>query len=126
MMRLSLEEFMDLVEQAVASLPPEFEPYMENVSVEVQPLPDRKLLGSMHIRGSGRNLLGLYHGVPLGRKSVMAPYEFPERIFIFQRNIEAICNSPDDIVREVRHTVLHEVGHHFGMTEEDLDKLGYG
>jgi len=123
--RLSEAEFGKLVDEAVQSLPEEFQPYMENLSVEIHPVPTRQLLHPMKVRG-GRNLLGLYHGVPLTEKSVCAPVEWPERILIFQRNIEGVCDSPQEVIEQVRKTVLHEVGHHFGMDEEDLDKFGYG
>lgn len=123
--RLSEEDFGQLVDQALADLPEQFLPYMENVSVEVQPRPTRELMQSMNIRG-GRTLLGVYHGVPLTRKSVEALVDWPERIVIFQRNIEAICATKDQIVQQIRTTVLHEVGHHFGMDEDDLEGLGYG
>jgi len=80
-------------------------------------------LASLKLQG-GAMLLGLYQGVPLTRKSVSAPVDWPGRVFVFQRNIEAVCNSREEIVRRVRTTVLHEVGHHFGLSEEDLAKLG--
>jgi predicted Zn-dependent protease with MMP-like domain len=124
--RLSEEEFEELVDQALESLPENFLPYMENLSVEVMPLPSRDLMRERKVTGPRTGLLGLYHGVPLTQKSVWAPFEWPEQIFIFQRNIEAICDSREEIVAQVRQTVLHEVGHHFGMNEEDLRKLGYG
>lgn len=124
--RLSEEEFEELVDQALESLPETFLPYMENLSVEILPLPTRDLLRDRKVKGSGGILLGLYYGVPLTKKSVSAPFDWPEQIFIFQRNIEAVCDSREEIVTQVRLTVLHEVGHHFGMDEEDLRKLGYG
>jgi predicted Zn-dependent protease with MMP-like domain len=122
--RLSEEEFDELVEQAMESLPEEFLQYMENISVEVRPLPSPR----QERRGKNRRtvLLGLYVGVPLTKKSVEAPYEWPEEIFIFQRNIETVCDTREEIVQQVRQTVLHEVGHHFGMSEKDLRRWGYG
>ena len=74
----------------------------------------------------GEVLLGYYQGVPLTQKSVSAPFEYPERILIFQANIEACCRTRKEIVQQVRKTVLHEIGHHFGMDEDDLEELGYG
>ena len=124
--RLSEEEFQELVDQALESLPEAFLPYMENLSVEVMPLPSRDLMRERKVQGPRTLLLGLYHGVPLTQKSVSAPFDWPEQIFIFQRNIEAVCDSREEIVTQVRQTVLHEVGHHFGMNEKDLRKLGYG
>lgn len=121
---LSQDEFSELVRQAIETIPPEFDEFMENLSVEVHPRPARKLIGDERIEG-WRDLLGLYHGVPLTRKSVDAPYEWPERIYLFQENIESMCETPEDVVQEVRTTILHEIGHHFGMDEDDLDELGY-
>ena len=67
----------------------------------------------------GTLLLGLYHGVPLTERSTFfaAP---PDRIFLYQKNIEAICQTDEQIRRQVRETLLHEVGHYFGMTEDEL------
>ena len=125
MIRLSSRQFDDLVQEALESLPDEFRPYMENLSVEVQDKPDPKLLGEMDM-APGELLMGLYQGVPLTDKSVTTPYEYPERILLFKRNIEEVCDSMDDVVDEIYYTVLHEVGHHFGMDEDELDSLGYG
>ena len=123
--RLTEQEFAKLVDQALASLPEEFLPYMENLSVEVVPQATRSQLDSAGL-GPDSDLLGLYEGVPLTKKSVDFLVDWPERIFIFQRSIESICNSPQEVIEQVRTTVLHEVGHHFGMDEDDLDELGYG
>jgi len=125
--RLTESEFAALVAEALGSLPEEFRARMENVSVEVHPLPARLLLRSMRLRQSDRQrLLGLYHGVPLTEKSVQNPVDWPERIYLFQRNIEAACRSRGEIVEQIRRTVLHEIGHHFGMTEQDLEDLDCG
>ena len=123
--RVSEEEFARLVDEALASLPPEFQPYMENVSVEVRTQPDREMRESLNLE-EDTLLLGLYQGVPLTKKSVTAPIEWPERVLIFQRSVEQVCGNREEIVAQVRRTVLHEVGHHFGLSEADLRKLGYG
>lgn len=122
--RLTEEEFAELVDEAVTSLPAEFEKYMENLSIDIQPRPTRELLRSMRIPRR-ELLLGVYHGVPLTEKSVSSTVEYPEQVVIFQRNVEAVCDSEDEIVEQVRKTVLHEVGHHFGLDEEELRRLGY-
>lgn len=124
--RLSEEEFGKLVDEAIATLPEEFRPYMENVTVEIQPMPSREFMRTMDIDCRADELLGFYHGVPLTEKSVSSVYEYPERIYIFQRNIESFCDSREEVVEQVRETVLHEIGHHFGMDEDDLDELGFG
>ena len=124
--RLSENEFAELVEQALEELPDEFQPYMENISVEIQPRPTKEFLRANFVEGSTHDLLGLYVGTALPDKSVSSPVDWPERIYIFQRNIEAICDTHDDVVEEVYLTVLHEIGHHFGMDEDDLAEFGYG
>lgn len=123
--RLNEDEFSDLVTQAMETLPEEFGPYMENISVEIQPRPTREFMKEHFLEGSPNNLLGLYSGVALPNKSVNSVVDWPERIFIFQKNIEAICDSREDIIDQVQTTVLHEVGHHFGMDEDDLAQYGY-
>ena len=123
--KLTEAEFEQLVAEALASLPAEFRPFMENVSVEIQLRPKRDSIASLRVH-PGDLLLGLYVGVPLTKKSVSAPMNLPDQIVLFQRNIEAVCGSRREIVQRIRRTVLHEVGHHFGLDEHRLNELGYG
>ena len=123
--RFNEDEFADLVEQAMAGIPSQFRPYMENLSIEIQQRPTAHTLRTMHLDPDGL-LLGVYHGVALTKRSFSAPVEWPDRIILFQRNIEAVCHSREDVIEQVRQTVLHEVGHHFGLSEDDLGDLGYG
>jgi predicted Zn-dependent protease with MMP-like domain len=114
-----LSSFEHLVEEALATIPEEFHQRMENVLVRVQSEPGEEILERVGIK-RGYTLLGLYEGVPLtafgyGR----VPH--PEIITIYQRNIEAYCHGDPDRIREqVRHTVLHEVAHHFGIDHEEM------
>lgn len=124
-MRLSDDEFARLVEEALASLPAEFESYLANITVDVESEPDDEVVEEFGPQ-SRRDLLGLYRGVPLTHKSVSAPVDWPERVTVYQRNIERYCRNRRSMVREIRRTVLHEIGHHFGMDEDDLHRLGYG
>ncbi len=71
-------------------------------------------------------LLGLYVGHPLTERSVLHSGTLPDVIYIFQEDVELVSDSEEDLVREVRTTVLHEIGHHFGMDEDELNRLGYG
>jgi len=117
-------EFDRAVEQALAEVPDEFQPYLENVMIEVRRRPDRKLLRDREFRGT---LLGLYVGVPLEEKGPeLAPTPLPDRIYIFHDNLCRVCRSWDELVDQVRVTVLHEIGHHFGLDEDRLADLGYG
>ncbi len=122
--RLLDDEFEALVDEAVEGLPAEFQPYLDNVVVEVEDLPDRRTARQLGLKDR-RGLLGLYHGVPLTGRSVEHSGRLPDRITIYKTNIEACCHSRRDVVEQVRKTVLHEVGHHFGLDEDDLESKGY-
>lgn len=122
---VSKNEFNSLVEQALAELPPPFDEYVEEVAIEIRDRPSPQQLTGVGL-DKGELLLGLYHGHPRTERHVDAGPALPDIIYIFQYNIERACESRQDLVRQVRTTVLHEIGHHFGMSEEHLDDLGYG
>lgn len=124
-MHLSDEEFARVVEEAVESVPEGFRPYLEEIAIDIEDEPDERTLRDLDLR-SKRSLLGLYRGTPITDRHVEAPYRYPERIVIYQRNIERICKSREAMIEQIRKTVLHEIGHHFGLDEEDLEELGYG
>ena len=109
-----MERFRELVAQAIDLLPQEFARRLDNVDVVVEDLPDPEI--QAQFPGC---LLGLYHGVPLTDRSTMAMH-FPDIIYIYKRNIERICRTEGQIRTQVRATLLHEIGHHFGMDEEQL------
>jgi predicted Zn-dependent protease with MMP-like domain len=117
----AISPFEELVQAALATIPPAFQEKMENVLVRVVYEPDQQTLTRVGVEpDQGSFLLGLYEGVPLtvyGRDTM--PY--PERITIFQRSIEEYCqHDPERIRAQVRATVLHEVAHHFGMGHEEM------
>ncbi len=123
-MRLSEEVFAELVRLAMERIPASFEPYLADISVDVEPMPDRATCVSLGIRDP-RDLLGLYRGTPLTERSVEHISRMPDRITIYHHNIERMCRSRAQVIDQVRKTVLHEIGHHFGLDEDDLDELGY-
>ncbi len=115
---MTRERFEELVEEALAELPEQFRARLRNIAVIVQSRPPR----SRKRRKSPRTtalVLGIYQGVPLTQRSVFAPTP-PDRIVLYQRNIQAICRSDEEIKEQVRLTVLHEIGHYFGLDEERL------
>ncbi len=124
-MKLSLEEFEELVDEALEAIPKAFEPYMEGLAIDIEPMPDRETLEEMGI-DDPRDLLGLYRGTPLTGRSVEHSMRMPDSIVIYQRNIERMCRTRRQLVRQIRKTILHEVGHHFGLDEDELDRIGYG
>ena len=110
------EDFVRLVEEALDSLPKEFRKRMSNIAVLVEDLPPEPL-------PSGNLLLGLFHGVPMTRKSVFDLPTGPDYVMLYQKNIEAVCSTPEEIREQIRMTVIHEVGHYFGMDEEQLKNV---
>lgn len=112
--------FHQLVLRALQGLPAEFRRKMENVEILVEDWPSeerRKKRGGR--RGSG-NLLGLYHGYPLKERGSWYGNVLPDQIVIYQGPIERICRNEKEVEKRVREVVLHEVGHYFGLEEEEL------
>jgi predicted Zn-dependent protease with MMP-like domain len=116
------ERFEQLVAEAIDSLPDDFRQKMNNVAVVVEDLPSPR---EERRFARGRLLLGLYQGQPLTRRNSSYAMAFPDKITIYQGNIESICRSEDEIRRQVRKTVLHEIAHHFGIDDHRLRDLGY-
>ncbi len=118
-------QFAKLVERALAELPAAFAEYLEEVAVEIRDRPSRKQLAELGLKDD-ELLLGLYHGRPRTERSVLDGPSMPDVIFIFQEDVELVSDSEQQLVEEVRTTVLHEIGHHFGMNEQQIDSLGLG
>ena len=124
-MRVGKAIFAELVERALSELPPRFADLLEEVPVEIRDRPDAQQLRAARV-GQDSLLLGLYRGRPRTVRSVEDSGQVPDVIYIFQENIEQVCNSRKELIDQVRKTVLHEIGHHFGLSEQDLADLGYG
>jgi predicted Zn-dependent protease with MMP-like domain len=122
---VSKAEFADLVGEALDELPPRFARALDEVRIEIRDRPTRKQLQSVGLE-EDELLLGLYTGRPITERSVDDGPRLPDAIEIFQEDCELVADSREQLKGEVRTTVLHELGHHFGLDEEDLDSLGYG
>ncbi len=115
--------FEQLVAEAIESLPEDFKGRMDNVAVVVEDVPSPR--EARRFGRGGRLLLGLYQGQPLTRRDSRYGMVFPDKISIYQANVEAICRNDDEVREQVRRTVLHEIAHHFGIDDARLHDLGY-
>lgn len=118
-MRVPREEFEALVEQALAGLPEEFAELLDNVAVMVEEEPDPADLEAMGMEPE-EELFGLYQGVPLDQRDTFYNGALPDRVLIYRGPILRACQDRREVIREVRDTVVHELGHHFGLDEEDM------
>ncbi len=121
----SLEEFARLVVRALDTLPEEIVEKLDNVAVTIEDQPSPEALQEQGMTNPNE-LFGLYRGIPRPWRSVFAPLaEFPDKIEIYYQPIVRACLRPREISDLVRRVVIHEVGHHFGMTHEQMKALGY-
>jgi len=107
------EAFESMVADALDSLPPELGSKIDNVVVTVESV------------APGRPLFGLYQGIPLTRRLNAYSGTMPDRITIYQDTICSVCSTPEEVVAQVRKTVIHEVAHHFGISDPRLSELGW-
>ena len=108
------ERFEELAAEAVASLPESLSSRMDNVAIIVED------------EARGRNLFGLYEGIPLTRRGI-SNYNavMPDRITLYQKTICQVCANEEDVRAQVRKTVIHEIAHHFGISDPRLEELGW-
>jgi predicted Zn-dependent protease with MMP-like domain len=123
-MVLSRQEFHRLVSQALASLPPPVRQRMENVEIVVQDRPTSEELALAGIEPPG-TLFGLYTGTPLTERDTTYGMVLPDKITLYKRSIEEVCRTRREVREEIRVTLMHEIGHHFGLSEDELDNAGY-
>jgi predicted Zn-dependent protease with MMP-like domain len=119
---LDRERFEELVRRALATLPEALAERIDNVDVEVQDRPSREQLTGARVP-PGHTLLGLYQGVPLTKRHSGYGMVAPDRIIIFQGPLEYISHDEADLVERVRATVVHEVAHHFGISDARLHEI---
>ena len=113
-------KFRELVKEALDSLPKEFSEKLNNVSVTVDEYPTFYQQEKSKIP-KGSLLLGLYEGVPQTKRGIYYS-NIPDKITIFKNAILQVCQTEEDVRTQVRATLIHEIGHHFGLTEEELRK----
>jgi predicted Zn-dependent protease with MMP-like domain len=115
-------DFERLVADALASIPPRFREAMRNIVIVVEGEPSPDLLADMEIEPPD-TLLGLYQGIPLTERQWGAGNQLPDRILIFQGPHERAAEDEDDLADAVAETLIHEIGHYFGMSEEEIEDI---
>ena len=116
-------QFEELVDRALRSLPEDIAERLHNIVVMVEDWPTPEQLDGVGLQRR-QQLLGLYQGVPLTRRTSGYNMVLPDRITIFQKPIELRCSSDEAVVRQVRRTVLHEIAHYFGISDARLRDIG--
>jgi predicted Zn-dependent protease with MMP-like domain len=114
------EAFEALVQQAIDGVPSEYRRLLKNVAIVVEETPSQDVLDDLGLE-SEDELLGLYSGISLEQDSFFsAGGQLPARISIYRRPILRLCRSAEEVVQEVRDTVVHEIGHHFGLDDDEM------
>lgn len=122
---MTRKEFEQVVREAVQALPEALRRKIDNVEIRIAESPSRRQSREW---GGGRlpPLYGLYEGTPYGERGREYTLRLPDRITLFKRAIERDCRTRPEMIRCIRETVLHELGHYFGLDEHQLDDLGLG
>ena len=124
-MRISRKDFEGAVEKALEMVPEMFRAQLDNMTIAVEDLPSPDLLQEMDM-SPDETLFGVFSGVPLTERSVTEPPLYPDVIIIFREPLMAACRSLEELEQEIAITVVHELAHFLGLSEEQLEELGYG
>lgn len=116
------QRFEQLVEEAYERIPEEFRKKIDNVVIKVEDYPSREDLDKLEIRGEGL-LLGLYRGTPLHLRSVWEGIRLPDEIVLYQKDIEQICRTDEEIEDRIEEVLQHEIAHYFGLNDDEIYAL---
>jgi len=123
-LKMDRKEFEKLVRKVLDELPGVFKDKLENVDVVIEDQPDMNVIKKIGLGAKGR-FLGLYQGVPLKNRTHYYGMVLPDKITIYQTNIEHVClTNKIDIYQEVKHVLEHEIAHHFGISDQRLEDIG--
>lgn len=121
--KISVKKFEALVVQALDELPAFFKDRLQNIEVLIADWPTEEELAQAGL-GPDELLLGLYQGIPLTERTSDYGLVLPDTITLYRKCIAEVCDTPEEIVREVQQTVKHEIAHYFGISDERLQELG--
>lgn len=116
---MTRNQFQALVEEAIDTIPPRFAREVRNLAIVIEDTPSPALLAEMEIEPPD-TLLGLYQGTPLTERTWGHGNDLPDRIVLFQHPIEDESDDDDDVVVAIGETLIHELGHYFGMSEDEI------
>lgn len=119
----TLEEIEEIAGEALASIPEDFRRHTGNVHIHVDDFPTEDVEKTMGLE-SPFDILGLYQGVSMAERSVDHVANDLDRIFLYRRPIlDYWCETGEDLIHVVRHVLIHEIGHHFGLSDEDMEAI---
>jgi predicted Zn-dependent protease with MMP-like domain len=118
-LRVPPDEFDALVEQAMTQLPTEFAELIDNVVIVVEEEPDPEVVAQFDDWQQGEELLGLYQGVPLTERET-GQTNLPDQVSLYRGPLLRLCRTRRELIREVRDTLVHELGHYFGLSDEEM------
>ena len=124
-MKLSKREFDKVVKRAIRRIPDELRQPLDNLLISVRRRPSAQMMEEVDL-APDEPLLGMFQGTPLSERSLTSPPLFPDTILLFQEPLEEICETLEELEGQIELTLVHEVAHFFGITEERLSELGYG
>jgi predicted Zn-dependent protease with MMP-like domain len=119
---LTQDEFEQVAEEALAELPERIRKLLQNVPIVASDYPSIEIIAE----GNDPRMMGFFSGVPYPEKSSLGSVPHLDCVFLYQSNIERMCRTREEAVREIRITLLHETGHFFGLSEEELEEMGLG
>jgi predicted Zn-dependent protease with MMP-like domain len=123
MLNISHQEFEKTVQQALEELPEEISKALENIDIFIEETPGHEI--GEGFRFSANHLLGLYTGIPKNHRGPYYGNVLPDRIYLYKKNLESYCRSHQALKEQIQRTVLHEIGHYFGINDKRLRELGY-
>ncbi len=119
----SVEDMEAMAAEAFATIPAELRQNVANVVIQIADFPDDEIMRDMDLE-TPFDLLGLYQGVDLARKSVADVAQQMDMVFLYRRPIlEYWCETGEDLMHVIRHVLIHEIGHHFGLSDEDMERI---
>jgi len=119
----SLADMETMAAEAFATIPEELRRHVDGVAIRIEEFPDRETMQELGLQ-SPFDILGLYRGVSLDRKSVTWTPNDVDLIFLYRRPIlDFWCETDEPLMSIVRHVLIHEIGHHFGLSDDDMDRI---